>query len=181
MKKSAFLWLGLFIAAASLVVFFLINPLEKKNKEPVVESKSPVVENTVVPSVEPTVEPIEEVTPAPVETPQVIEKIVTKEISAVKAISEDSLVNYPQQSFEEVAKITGKRLLLIDESVESKNSKMLTYCFDLSVGNRSMLAFVTKSVYSKYNIGDSLNVSYIVYTNDIGTEFPIVLSLTDVT
>lgn len=178
MKKPAIICLIFACVVASVFVFFVLNPLEKKKNNPPVESVVP----TAVVTAEPSIEPIVEQTVAPTvePTPQVVEKIITKEISAVKAISESSLVKYPQQSYEEVAKITGKRLLLIDESVESQNSKMLTYCFDLSVGSRNMIAFVTKSVYSKYNIDDNLNISYIVYTNDIGIEFPIVLSLTDI-
>ena len=58
---------------------------------------------------------------------------------------------------------------------------MLSYCFDTTTPNGDKLTlFMMKSAYDSYHVGDKLNVVYQVYKNDVGSEFPVVLSVTSV-
>ena len=112
--------------------------------------------------------------------PTVVEKIITKEISGVKTISEGSL-GMPISEKEVIVYISNKRILLVDENTESTNPKMLTYCFDvLTPENESLILFVTNSVYTQYNVNDKLMVKYQMYQNDNGIKFPLVLSVSAV-
>lgn len=120
------------------------------------------------------------VTQQPIQQTQVVEKVVTKEVSAVKTISESDLVN-SKGSYEVIAFISNKRILLIDENPSGKDKKTLSYCFDvLTPENDSLVLFVTKSVYASYKVQDKLKVNYEVFTNDIGVEFPIVSVVSDI-
>lgn len=113
--------------------------------------------------------------------PQVIVQEV--EISGVTTISEEALTKTTLVETKDViALLSNKRILLIDEDTKGTGSKMLTYCFDvLPAGeSRSLVLFVTGSVYEQYNVGDNLRVSYKVYRNDVGVDFPIVLSVLSV-
>lgn len=181
MKKVGIL-IGTFFIVAALLILFFVGFFNKHKEEKPVESQD-VVESVMPSKIPQDVEPVNtpnvEVTPTPTPEPQIVEKIITKELSGVKTISENGL-GEPTSVEEVIGVISNKRLLLIDENVEGKTGKMLTYCFDLlTPDNRSLIAFVTKSVYTEYSVGDKLTVNYMIYTNDIGVEFPIVLSLKD--
>ena len=116
----------------------------------------------------------------PVQQTPVVEKVVTKEVSAVKTISENDLVN-PKGSYEVIAFISNKRIMLIDENPSGSDKKTLSYCFDvLTPDNKTLVLFVTKSVYNNYNVQDKLKVNYEVFVNDIGVEFPIVSLVSEV-
>ena len=116
----------------------------------------------------------------PIVQETIVEKVVTKEISGVKTILEDGL-GAPISEKEVIVYIANKRILLVDENVESTNPKMLTYCFDvLTPENESLILFVTNSVYTQYNVNDKLMVKYQVYQNDSGIKFPLVLSVSAV-
>ena len=98
----------------------------------------------------------------------------------VKTILEDGL-GAPISEKEVIVYIANKRILLVDENVESTNPKMLTYRFDvLTPENESLILFVTNSVYTQYNVNDKLMVKYQVYQNDSGIKFPLVLSVSAV-
>lgn len=182
MKKVGII-LGIFFIALAIFIFIFVNrgnadkPQVDKNDTNVVdvqknnENKIPVQdsnENNV--STDPVVTP----------EPQVIEKIITKEISSVKTISESSL-SKPSDVQDVITVISNKRILLIDEDAEGTTGKMLTYCFDvLTPDNVPLIVFVTKSVYTEYSVGDKLAVTYLTYKNDLNVEFPIVLSVSAV-
>lgn len=182
MKKVGII-LGIFFIALAIFIFIFVNrgnadkPQVDNNTNVVDvqnnnEDKRPIQGNTENSDVG--TEPI--VTPEP----EVIEKIITKEISSVKTISESSL-SKPSDVKDVIAVISNKRILLIDEDAEGTTGKMLTYCFDvLTPDNEPLIVFVTKSVYTEYSVGDKLAVTYLTYKNDLNIEFPIILSVSAV-
>lgn len=198
MKKAGFI-IGImfFIVAILLCVF----GLKMINKEEVPEvPNTEVVDNTqqsqqtqqpqVQPNGEgnqqvqqPTEQPNQQQTQQPTQqqgTTTVVEKVVTKEVSGVMTIDENSL-GTPIATKDVIVRIINKRVMMIDEDTDSKNPKMLTYCFDvLTPDNMQLTLFVTYSVYTLYNVADMLQVSYQIYTNDNGIQFPLVLNVTTV-
>lgn len=189
MKKAGIL-IGLFFFVAAIVVFLLTNNAEesKKVKEnptqqtQAVEQKQPEEkkeENKKDKEVEKEkeVEPVQPI----VQEPQVVEKVITKEISSVMTISEGDLTTLLKEE-EVIVMISNKRIMLIDENPGGNDKKTLTYCFDvLTPDNSSIVLFVTKSVYDTYKVQDRLKVAYKVYVNDKGVQFPIVSLVTSVT
>ena len=207
MKKAGFI-IGImfFIVAILLCVF----GLKMINKEEVPEvPNTEVVDNTqqgqqtqqpqVQPNGEgnqqvqqPTEQPNQQQTQQPQQPQQtqqptqqqgtttVVEKVVTKEVSGVMTIDENSL-GTPIATKDVIVRIINKRVMMIDEDTDSKNPKMLTYCFDvLTPDNMQLTLFVTHSVYTLYNVADMLQVSYQIYTNDNGIQFSLVLNVTTV-
>ena len=115
-----------------------------------------------------------------VNNPQIVE--VVKEVSSVKTIDESALSELESSDVDEViVRIENKRLIMIDEDTDNYTGKMLSYCFDTTTPNGDKLTlFMMKSAYDNYHVGDKLNVVYQVYKNDVGSEFPVVLSVTSV-
>ena len=115
-----------------------------------------------------------------VNNPQIVE--VVKEVSSVKTIDESALSELESSDVDEViVRIENKRLIMIDEDTDNFTGKMLSYCFDTTTPNGDKLTlFMMKSAYDSYHVGDKLNVVYQVYKNDVGSEFPVVLSVTSV-
>lgn len=111
---------------------------------------------------------------------QIVE--VVKEVSSVKTIDESALSELESSDVDEViVRIENKRLIMIDEDTDNYTGKMLSYCFDTTTPNGDKLTlFMMKSAYDSYHVGDKLNVVYQVYKNDVGSEFPVVLSVTSV-
>lgn len=115
-----------------------------------------------------------------INNPQIVE--VVKEVSSVKTIDESALSELESSDVDEViVRIENKRLIMIDEDTDNYIGKMLSYCFDTTTPNGDKLTlFMMKSAYDNYHVGDKLNVVYQVYKNDVGSEFPVVLSVTSV-
>lgn len=115
-----------------------------------------------------------------INNPQIVE--VVKEVSSVKTIDESALSELESSDVDEViVRIENKRLIMIDEDTDNYTGKMLSYCFDTTTPNGDKLTlFMMKSAYDNYHVGDKLNVVYQVYKNDVGSEFPVVLSVTSV-
>lgn len=183
MKKAGLtvgITLSVIFIAIAVFIFIFINREPKVEENQNQESIESVTSNkNVNQGAENTNSEVQEA-PVAVQEPQVVEKVVTKEISGVKTISEGSLSN-PSEIKDVITYISNKRILLIDEDTAGTGSKMLTYCFDvITPENKSLVLFVTKSVYDNYQTGDKLSVTYLTYTNDINVEFPIVLSVKSV-
>ena len=192
MKKAGIV-VGLVFIIAAIVICLIAfrKPAEKtdipdSSQVSQVEESQPVQQEPVQEEVvqqEPVQEEVvqqEPVQQQPIVQETIVEKVVTKEISGVKTILEDGL-GAPISEKEVIVYIANKRILLVDENVESTNPKMLTYCFDvLTPENESLILFVTNSVYTQYNVNDKLMVKYQVYQNDSGIKFPLVLSVSAV-
>ncbi len=194
MKKAGIIIGVLFFAIAILLCVFGLKMI---NKEPTVENPNTEVvdttqqgQHTQQPNTQeqqPNVEqqpvqqqPVQQQPQQQQGTTTVVEKIVTKEISGVMTIDENSL-GTPIATKDVIVRIINKRIMMIDEDTDSRNPKMLTYCFDvLTPDNMQLTLFVTQSVYTVYNIADMLQVSYQIYTNDNGIQFPLVLNVTTV-
>ena len=182
MKKAGIV-VGLVFIIAAIVICLIAfrKPAEKtdipdSSQVSQVEESQPVQQEPVQQEVVQQ-EPVQQ---QPIVQETIVEKVVTKEISGVKTILEDGL-GAPISEKEVIVYIANKRILLVDENVESTNPKMLTYCFDvLTPENESLILFVTNSVYTQYNVNDKLMVKYQVYQNDSGIKFPLVLSVSAV-
>ena len=195
MKKAGIVICIFFFIVAILLCVFGLKLLNKSDTNSVqnevvesVENNQEVQnqgnQNVENPPVQTPPEQIQQQTP-PVQTQGgqteiYTEKVVTKEISGVMTIDENSL-GTPIATKEVIVHITNKRIMMIDEDTDSKEPKMLTYCFDvLTPENMKLTLFVTNSVYTLYNVGDMLKVNYVIYTNDNGIQFPLVLNVLDV-
>lgn len=200
MYKRAAIILTVVILIITLVVFFIIGKVNK-NQENLDESSvnnSEVVQiedneetqntqNDKVSNTENT-EEVENTNNTEldgndsenVNNPQIVE--VVKEVSSVKTIDESALSELESSDVDEViVRIENKRLIMIDEDTDNYTGKMLSYCFDTTTPNGDKLTlFMMKSAYDSYHVGDKLNVVYQVYKNDVGSEFPVVLSVTSV-
>jgi hypothetical protein len=105
---------------------------------------------------------------------EVVTQVIDKDNTSVKTINSTALGDSSEIK-EVISVISNKRILLIDEQVDAKDRKMLTYVFDvMTPDNSKMVVFVTKSVYDSFNVNDRLKVNYVTYKNDIGVEFPLV-------
>ena len=182
MKKAGIVVGLVFIIAAIVICLIAFRKPAEKTDIPDSSQVSQVEESQPVQQ-EPVQEEVvqqEPVQQQPIVQETIVEKVVTKEISGVKTILEDGL-GAPISEKEVIVYIANKRILLVDENVESTNPKMLTYCFDvLTPENESLILFVTNSVYTQYNVNDKLMVKYQVYQNDSGIKFPLVLSVSAV-
>lgn len=182
MRKAGII-LGVLFFVIAIVLFFFLSNVDKEKVNVNVDTNKNITENienkgdTPNSEVDVTETEPNEVT-KPVET--VVEKVITKEISSIKTINDASLGESVSQ-LEVITVIANKRIILLDESPDTDNKKMLTYCFDvLTPNNTSLVLFVTKTVYDGYKIEDKLKVVYEVYKNDKGIEFPIVSSVSSV-
>lgn len=105
---------------------------------------------------------------------EVVTQVIDKDNTSVKTINSTALGDSSEIK-EVISVISNKRILLIDEQIDAKDRKMLTYVFDvMTPDNSKMVVFVTKSVYDTFNVNDRLKVNYVTYKNDIGVEFPLV-------
>lgn len=181
MKKAGII-LGIFFIVAALLVFFIStkisnkNEVKENNSTPIVsvDNENKKNNNDIQQSA------VVEEQPTPQVVTQVETKVVEREVSSVKTIKDNDLSNL-KSTHDVVTVISNKRILLIDENTSGSDKKTLTYCFDvLTPDNQSLVLFVTKSVYDNYKVQDRLKVSYDVYTNDSGIEFPLVSSVTSV-
>ena len=190
MKKVGILFGVLFIVAA--IVVFFISSKAGSGEEVNTETQQGTTQTQVGVTQENREDKKNEKNEAPVNNEQqpqqqvtapqttVVEKVITKEISAVKTLSETDLIN-SKGSQEVIAFISNKRIMLIDENPDGTDKKTLTYCFDvLTPDNKSLVLFVTKTVYEAYKVEDKLKVNYEIFTNDLGVEFPIVSVVTDI-
>lgn len=200
MYKRAAIILTVVILIITLLVFFIIGKVNKNqenlddpsvnNSEVVQIEDNEETQNTQNDKVSDT-ENTEEVEntnntesdgndPENVNNPQIVE--VVKEVSSVKTIDESALSELESSDVDEViVRIENKRLIMIDEDTDNYTGKMLSYCFDTTTPNGDKLTlFMMKSAYDSYLVGDKLNVVYQVYKNDVGSEFPVVLSVTSV-
>lgn len=200
MYKRAAIILTVVILIITLLVFFIIGKVNKNqenlddpsvnNSEVVQIEDNEETQNTQNDKVSDT-ENTEEVEntnnteldgngPENVNNPQIVE--VVKEVSSVKTIDESALSELESSDVDEViVRIENKRLIMIDEDTDNYTGKMLSYCFDTTTPNGDKLTlFMMKSAYDSYYVGDKLNVVYQVYKNDVGSEFPVVLSVTSV-
>lgn len=206
MYKRAAIILTVVILIITLLVFFIIGKVNKNqenlddpsvnNSEVVQIEDNEETQNTQNDKVSNTenIEDIEEVEnmnntnntesdgndSENVNNQQIVE--VVKEVSSVKTIDESALSELESSDVDEViVRIENKRLIMIDEDTDNYTGKMLSYCFDTTTPNGDKLTlFMMKSAYDSYHVGDKLNVVYQVYKNDIGSEFPVVLSVTSV-
>ena len=199
MKKAGIILGIFFIVIAILLCVFGLKYINKgETQDPnteVVENidnsantevQNPPVEQTPVIEQQPIVEqtPVvqQPTTETQTQTPnvEVVEKVITKEVSGVMTIDESGL-GEPIMTKEVIVHITNKRIMMIDEDTDSTEPKMLTYCFDvLTPENMKLTLFVTNIVYTEYNVGDMLKVKYQVYQNNKGIQFPLVLNVTSV-
>lgn len=176
MKKAGII-IGVLVIIVAVVLFGLSQVIEKKNAEKLTNVPNVKVTDNV--KQENKEEPKVTQTPVVVEKPveKIVEKVVEKTISEVSTINKSTL-GAPYLEKEEIVVIAGKRLLLIDEKYDSKESKMLTYCFDvLTPDNAKLVLFMTEKSYDSYNVGDKLMVKYNVYKNVNDVLFPVVLSV----
>lgn len=206
MYKRAAIILTVVILIITLLVFFIIGKVNKNqenlddpsvnNSEVVQIEDNEETQNTQNDKVSNTenIEDIEEVEnmnntnntesdgndSENVNNQQIVE--VVKEVSSVKTIDESALSELESSDVDEViVRIENKRLIMIDEDTDNYTGKMLSYCFDTTTPNGDKLTlFMMKSAYDSYHVGDKLNVVYQVYKNDVGSEFPVVLSVTSV-
>lgn len=200
MYKRAAIILTVVILIITLLVFFIIGKVNKNQEnldDPSVNNSEVVqiedneetqnTQNDKVSSTENT-EEVENTNNTEsdgndsenINNPQIVE--VVKEVSSVKTIDESALSELESSDVDEViVRIENKRLIMIDEDTDNYTGKMLSYCFDTTTPNGDKLTlFMMKSAYDSYHVGDKLNVVYQVYKNDVGSEFPVVLSVTSV-
>ena len=200
MYKRAAIILTVVILIITLLVFFIIGKVNKNQEnldDPSVNNSEVVqiedneetqnTQNDKVSNTENT-EEVENINNTEsdsnvsenVNNPQIVE--VVKEVSSVKTIDESALSELESSDVDEViVRIENKRLIMIDEDTDNYTGKMLSYCFDTTTPNGDKLTlFMMKSAYDSYHVGDKLNVVYQVYKNDVGSEFPVVLSVTSV-
>ncbi len=130
---------------------------DNEKKEEKEEENKPVLEQNLQPVVK-----------------EVVTQVIDKDNTSVKTINSTALGDSSEIK-EVISVISNKRILLIDEQIDAKDRKMLTYVFDvMTPDNSKMVVFVTKSVYDTFNVNDRLKVNYVTYKNDIGVEFPLV-------
>lgn len=200
MYKRAAIILTVVILIITLLVFFIIGKVNKNqenlddpsvnNSEVVQIEDNEETQNTQNDKVSNTenIEEVENINNTEsdgndsenVNNQQIVE--VVKEVSSVKTIDESALSELESSDVDEViVRIENKRLIMIDEDTDNYTGKMLSYCFDTTTPNGDKLTlFMMKSAYDNYHVGDKLNVVYQVYKNDVGSEFPVVLSVTSV-
>lgn len=146
------------------------QPNEQVIQEPVIES---VVQQPVTPP-----EVIEE--QPVVQTPQVPVNNTVHQQQTPTSMSEVDLTQLgnPIKEETEVVIISKKRVILLDSSPSSTTNKQLAYSLDLITGKNTQLNhFVSSTTYDAFNVGDKLKLTYNVYVNDNGVEFPTIMSV----
>lgn len=77
---------------------------------------------------------------------------------------------------QEIVVVANKKLLLIDGQVGGTGEKQLQYVADVLTTNSDKLSlFLNESAYNSISVGSKLLVTYKVYTNDAGIDFPVVV------
>lgn len=192
MYKKAGILFGITCIIITIVVFFFLGKVEKNIENSESSSKTEQVETIKDTENEDNGEKVDtienekdkenqntDITTPSVTQPPVEKEIVIKEVSGVTTINESELsLNDKSDVKEVIVYIENKRLVLIDESIDTPNNKMLVYCFDTTSPNgEHLMLYMTKSAYDEYTVGDKLSVIYQVYTNNVGTKIPIVYAV----
>lgn len=115
--------------------------------------------------------PVQQVQP-PTTTPQ-------KTPSTFFKIS-DGDMGLPTGQFTEKMKTAKKNVTVLDYSPGTPTGKQMVYTVDLQGEKRDITIFVNGEVYYGLVIGRELSVTYSIYTNDSGIEFPVVDSVLEV-
>lgn len=91
---------------------------------------------------------------------------------------DESQLGEPSLTKTEIMVVADKRVVLLDGSVGTKENKQLVYSVGLldSTNNTKFSLYLNKGAYDILSIGDKVKVEYLLYTNDIGTEFPAVIT-----
>lgn len=183
MYKKAGILFGITCIIITIVVFFFLGKVEK-NIENSESSETEQVEGIKENKKEKDDEfekdnQSTETIPSSVTQPPVETEVIVKEVSGVTTINESELnLNEKSDVKEVIVYIENKRLVLIDEAIDTPNNKMLVYCFDTTSPNgEHLMLYMTKSAYDEYNVGDKLSVIYQVYINNVGTKIPIVYAV----
>lgn len=183
MYKKAGLIIGVLIILVALGLNWFFNkdgkevseidikqPNQTKVEEPV---KQPVVQQPIEQPQQVVQQPVVETTPQQVQNePQ---QVVTK--SSLTEVDLTQLGN-PVKEETEVVIISKKRVILLDSSPNSSSNKQLAYSLDLITGSNNQLNhFVSANTYEAFNVGDKLKLTYNVYRNVNGVEFPTIKSV----
>lgn len=183
MYKKAGLIIGVLIILVALGLNWFFNkdgkevseidikqPNQTKVEEPV---KQPVVQQPIEQPQQVVQQPVVETTPQQVQNePQ---QVATK--SSLTEVDLTQLGN-PVKEETEVVIISKKRVILLDSSPNSSSNKQLAYSLDLITGSNNQLNhFVSANTYEAFNVGDKLKLTYNVYRNVNGVEFPTIKSV----
>jgi len=91
---------------------------------------------------------------------------------------DESQLGEPVLTKTEIFVVADKKVIVLDGAVGTKLNKQLVYSVGLldSSNNAKFSLYLNKAGYDTLNIGDRVKVQYYVFKNDVGTEFPAVIS-----
>lgn len=183
MFKKAGIVVGVLIISVALGLNWFFGKDDKKvseidinhaqaeeNKEPVkvpvvqqpVEQPSTIVEQPVVQ----TLPPVVQNNPLQPQTKTSLSEVDLTQLGS------------PVKQDTEVVIISKKRVILLDSTPNSTTGKQLAYSLDLITGENTQLNhFVSATTYEAFNVGDKLKLTYNVYVNANGVEFPTIMSV----
>lgn len=183
MFKKAGIVVGVLIILVALGLNWFYGDKDKKvseidiNQPNKVEIQEPVKE----PVVQEPVEPPKVIVQQPVvQTPPPVVQNTELQTQTPTAMTEVDLTQLgdPIKQDNEVVIISKKRVILLDSSPNSVTGKQLAYSLDLITGNNTQLNhFVSSTTYDAFNVGDKLKLTYNIYVNANGVEFPTIMSV----
>ncbi len=132
--------------------------------------------------------PVTTATPEPAAEPKVVVPDVdqytngvkgttgTNEKTAITVLNEGDL-GKPSQDIMAPMVVIAKNVVLLDQDQTQSTGKQLVYMLNLTGGSTLKLSlYVNGTAYNGLEIGDKLNITYKVYKNKEGVQFPIVVS-----
>jgi lipopolysaccharide export system protein LptC len=178
MFKKAGIIVGIALIAVACIIYWLVGNKTKKGEG--VNTPSPSSVSTPAPKVTSTstqqtpIEPSKTptVTPAQVAVSEIpVGSQVFQELDEVS-------LGLPTITSEEIMVVAKKKVILLDSNYGAKEGKQLVYSADLLGNNNNtrLSLYLNKTAYDGIAIGDRLQVKYSVFSNNVGVQFPVVIS-----
>jgi hypothetical protein len=179
MFKKAGIIVGIAFIIVACIVYWLVGNITK-NKGEGVNTPSPSSFSTPTPTIaipvtqQTQTEPPKTSTDIPVKVPV---KEIPEGSQVFKELDEVAL-GEPTTTREEIMVVAKKKVVLLDSNFGAKEGKQLVYTVDLLGNNNStrLSLYLNKTAYDGVTIGDRLQVKYSVFSNDVGVQFPVVIS-----
>lgn len=117
-------------------------------------------------------------------TPPVGQPVAPPATGTATAVFREIALSALQSNFvrkNEIMVVARKKLVLLDGAVGTSGNKQLHFGVDLRTASDTVLTlFLSEEAFTGVIVGDRLNVVYKVYRNDVGTEFPVIVSVNKV-
>lgn len=179
MKKAGTI-IGVLIFLLALGVYWITQHISNSGVVGVIASPTPVVASSQPSNSTPTTSADSSTSTS---TPQPKDTVIPQQTQAtsthVFSTLSPSSLGQPYATNTEVMLVSDKTLVLLDSAYGTNQGKQLSYAVDLLYTGGTLRLFLSQSAYNALSVGDKLKVSYAVYRNSAGVQFPVIQSVSE--